>query len=76
MVTQRPTVVPNPRLDAEFRFAIERVLDDGVSEPRELERRLRLTYPKTVVRARDLAGDRLEIWYAYREGRWVPVGPP
>lgn len=76
MVTQRPIVIPNPRLDAEFRYAIERELDDGVAEPAELERRLRLAYPKAVVRARDLAGERLEIWYVYREGRWVADGPP
>ena len=76
MGSQRPTFVPNPRLDAEFRHAIERALDDGVSDPSELERRLRAIYPRAVVRARDLAGERLEIWYAYREGRWVPDGPP
>jgi len=36
-----------------------------------LQRRLRDRFPRAIVRPRELAGERLEIWYVYRDGRWI-----
>jgi hypothetical protein len=36
----------------------------------ELQAALRHSYPRAVVRDRDLTGDPL-VWYVYREGHWV-----
>lgn len=66
---QRPTLVTNPTDDAQFASAAEAALEDGQT-PEDLEALLRRDFPRVVVRARDLAGERL-VWYVYREGRWV-----
>jgi hypothetical protein len=68
--TQRPTLVTNPADDVAFRDAAESALQEGQS-PSELQGLLRRDYPRAVVRARDLAGERAVAWYVYREGRWV-----
>jgi hypothetical protein len=68
--TQRPTLVTNPADDAAFRDDAEAALreDQSVAELQEL---LRRDYPRAVVRARDLAGERPVVWYVYRDGHWV-----
>lgn len=68
--TERPTLVTNPADDADFHDDAEAALDEvqGVSE---LQASLRRDYPSTVVRARDLAGERPIMWYVYRDGHWV-----
>ncbi|MFP5342081.1 MAG: hypothetical protein ACLGIJ_04010 [Candidatus Limnocylindria bacterium] len=71
MGTPRPTVFCNPRDDESFRRVVERLLASATS-PADLQDWLRLIYPRAVVRARDLSEERHIVWYAYREGRWVP----
>jgi hypothetical protein len=68
--TERPTLVTNPSNDVAFRAAAEAALQEGqsVAELREI---LRRDYPRVVVRARDLAGERAVVWYVYRDGHWV-----
>jgi hypothetical protein len=68
--TQRPTLVTNPARDAAFRDHAEAALQEGQSVA-ELQQILRGEYPRAVVRARDLAGERQVVWYVYREGHWV-----
>jgi hypothetical protein len=68
--TQRPTLVINPSDDVAFRDLAEGALQEGQST-QELEEILRRGYPRAVVRARDLAGERRVVWYLYREGHWV-----
>jgi len=68
--TQRPTVVTNPADDVPFRDAAAGALQEGQT-PDELQLLLRRDYPRAVVRARDLAGERAVVWYVYREGHWV-----
>lgn len=68
---ERPVLVVSPRDDAAFRELAEQLVADGVAAADALEVALRMRYPKTVVRARDLAGERAVVWYVYREGRWT-----
>ena len=67
----RPTLVLNPPDDEEFRSAALDVIEDGADTPAALEQALRRRYPRVLVRPRDLVGERSQIWYVYRDGRWV-----
>ena len=71
----RPTLILNPADDEGFSAAARAIADEGISNPAELERRLRLAYPRATVHARELAAEPILIWYVYREGRWVPPRP-
>ncbi len=68
--TNRPTLVINPSDDVAFRDDVEAALEEGQSVV-DLQEILRPTYPRTVVRPRDLAGERPVVWYVYREGHWI-----
>jgi hypothetical protein len=67
------TLVMNPRDDVHFVALAEAMVSDGVDSPRDLEARLRREYPDAVVRARELDGEALSIWYVYRDGHWIPA---
>ncbi|CAN5615854.1 hypothetical protein BH23CHL7_BH23CHL7_07930 [soil metagenome] len=62
--------VVNPRRDADFVAMVESEGPHAAS-PAALERSLRATYTRAVVRLRQLEGERSEVWYVYREGMWV-----
>ncbi len=68
---ERPVLFLNPADDQAF----PRSVNDAMVEPSigaaELQRRLRREFPRAVVRPRDLASERLAVWYVYRDGRWV-----
>jgi hypothetical protein len=66
-----PTVIANPHDDDRFRILIDRFLASGRRGPEELQATLRVRYPSAVVRPRALAGERFEVWYAYRDGHWI-----
>jgi hypothetical protein len=68
---RRPTIVANPPGDLRFRARIEAFLMTAAPRARDLEAALRVDYPAAVVRPRALAGERLEIWYVYRDGHWI-----
>jgi hypothetical protein len=68
--TQRPSLITNPAHDIAFRDHAEAALHEGQSVA-ELQQILRREYPRAVVRARDLAGERPVVWYVYRDGHWV-----
>ena len=68
--TQRPALITNPADDIAFRDHAEAVLQEGQSVA-ELQQILRRHYPRAIVRARDLAGERPVVWYVYRDGHWV-----
>jgi hypothetical protein len=68
---QRPTLVLNPPGDAEFAAYASQMLNGGVIDHAELQRRLRERFPRAIVRPRELAGERAQIWYVYRDGRWI-----
>lgn len=68
--TQRPILVTNPAGDVVFREHADAALQEGQSA-HELQQILRRDYPRTVVRARDLAGERQVVWYVYRDGQWI-----
>jgi hypothetical protein len=70
----RPTLVLNPADDEEFRSAAEHLMESGFAEPALLEDCLRLRWPGALVRRRELAGERAEIWYVYRDGHWIRPG--
>ena len=67
-----PTLVLNPRHDTDFVTFAETIVSEGVTSPSELQEHLRRTYPRAVVRARELNGETFTIWYVYREGHWIP----
>ena len=50
---------------------VDRSLLAGAGLPKDLEETLRSRYPGAVVRRRELAGEHLEVWYAYRDGHWI-----
>jgi hypothetical protein len=62
----------NPVDDEEFVSRVNDLVAAGAADPDDLEQRLRAWYPEAVVRARDLANERNNIWYVYRDGHWVP----
>jgi len=66
----RPTLILNPVADRAFTRFAESQLDasDTVDRLQEL---LRARYPAAVVRARRLSGERILVWYVYRDGHWV-----
>jgi hypothetical protein len=68
---EKPTIIRNPAGDRDFMAAIDSALMAGVTEPGELEARLREAYPRAVVRPRGLAGEDRPVWYVYRDGRWT-----
>jgi hypothetical protein len=69
----RPRIIANPSTDAAFLEHIDRYLASGGRRPEDLQTALRSAYPQAVVRRRSLAGERIEIWYVYRDGHWVAV---
>jgi hypothetical protein len=68
----RPRLVINPSTDADFVALAELIVEGGSTSTDEFERRLRVDYPRAVVRARQLADELILIWYVYRDGRWIP----
>ena len=68
--TQRPTLITNPASDLVFRDHAASALREGQSVA-ELQQILRGEYPRAIVRARDLEGERKAVWYVYRDGHWV-----
>ena len=52
----------------------ERMLGEAESAG-ALQAALRVRYPDAVVRARELSGEFLEIWYVYRDGHWTRSRP-
>lgn len=71
MTTFRPVVVRNPSKDSDFAAAIDDLLADGVKDSAGFQERLRVRFPRVLVRPRDLSGERVVVWYVYREGHWV-----
>jgi hypothetical protein len=68
----RPTLVLNPAGDEEFRSAAVHLVESGFVEPALLQDCLRGRWPRAIVRPRELAGERDQVWYVYRDGHWVP----
>jgi len=68
---QRPTLILNPLGDEDFASFARAALNGGVIDPTELQRRLRQRFPHSIVRPRELSGERMEVWYVYRDGRWI-----
>ena len=68
---RRPILVVNPSNDVRFREMVDRFVATGASRPDDLEAVLRTRYPAAVVRPRELAGERFEVWYVYRDGHWI-----
>jgi hypothetical protein len=69
-MAQSPLLFLNPADDAEFAGHVDRLMAAGFDEPAALERELRSRYPDAVVRPRDLANERIAVWYVYRDGHW------
>jgi hypothetical protein len=67
----RPTLVVSPPSDGKFAELASALLDDA-STPASLEAALRRTYPRCVVRPREISAERYVVWYVYRDGHWVP----
>ena len=67
----RPTLILNPAADDDFRICAESLLADGAAEPGTLQAGLRRRFPRALVRPRERAGERVAVWYVYREGHWV-----
>ena len=70
----RPTLILSPPDDPTFRSLAMGLLEGGVATAAGLEAHLRREYPAAIVRERELAGERTQIWYVYRDGRWVRPG--
>jgi len=66
-----PLLVINPVGDARFVRACEELMGSSPPDPDTLEAMLRRAYPQAEVRPRSLSGETVEVWYVYRDGRWV-----
>ncbi len=66
----RPTLVINPVTDRTFSAFAHQELD-GSRDVATLERRLRTRYPDAAVHPRVLSGERIPVWYVYRDGHWT-----
>ena len=73
---ERPVIIANPHGDRGFRATIDAFLVAGGRRPEELEAALRIRFPDALVRPRDLAGERFDVWYVYRDGHWISEGVP
>ena len=61
-----------PAYDVGFARVVEAILtDDPVITPGALQTRLRNLAPATIVRARELSGERDQTLYVFRDGRWA-----
>jgi hypothetical protein len=65
------TLFLNPADDEAFVRRVNELVAAGIAEATEFETRLRAWYPHAVVRPRDLANERINTWYVYRDGHWV-----
>ena len=72
---ERPTLVLNPPDDPAFEAFVTSAMDEPIEGPEQLQVQLRRRYPRSIVRRRDLVGERVQIWYVYRDGHWVRPGP-
>jgi hypothetical protein len=63
-------LVINPRSDEQF-AAFAREQASEAESPEDLQAALRRRYPRSVVRPRELDGEKTEVWYVYRDGRWA-----
>lgn len=70
MGSTRPTLIVNPIGDREF-IAFANYQLEGASTAGELQALLRVRYPEAIVRLRELSGERILVWYVYRDGRWA-----
>ena len=66
-----PALFLNPADDLAFAGEVERLMDGGIEDASELQRRLRESHPRAVVRPRDLSNEPFVVWYVYRDGHWV-----
>ncbi len=66
-----PVLIINPANDLELAAWARNLMKGRNWTPKTLEAELRLTFPNVVVHSRDLSGERTQIWYVYREGRWI-----
>jgi hypothetical protein len=67
-------IIANPPGDRRFRSMIDAFLVGAGRRPEELESVLRTRFPSALVRRRDLAGERFDVWYVYRDGHWISEG--
>jgi hypothetical protein len=66
----RPVLILNPRQDDEFVSFAEGLAAQATSLA-ALQASLRERYPAATVRPRLLSSDSGDVWYVYRDGRWV-----
>jgi hypothetical protein len=67
-----PLLIVNPRSDVRFVERVTELTADAMSDPSDLQARLRAEYPSAIVRRRELSSEATEMWYVYRDGRWSP----
>jgi hypothetical protein len=70
-VVPKLTLVRNPAADSEFEGMLNALVESGMRDPVEVQEALRRTYPRAVVRPRELDAEAAATWYVYREGRWT-----
>ena len=79
VAAQAPIVVTIPSSDASFQAAVEAALQAlaGATDrpsPRGLEAAVRRVYPQALVRPREITAETLQVWHAYRDGRYTGSG--
>jgi len=67
----RPMLMINPTTDDSFERSAKQAVDETDGDIEAAQRRLRYRYPRAVIRARDISGEPIAVWYVYREGLWV-----
>jgi hypothetical protein len=73
-MTQEPALIINPRDDTKFGDFVEELVTCGALTTDGLRALLREQYPLAEVHERQLSGERVLVWYVYRDGRWIRPG--
>jgi hypothetical protein len=67
-----PRLITIPTSDTAFARQVDATVQDGASRTAaEFQARLRLLFPRALVRERSLSGES-PAWYVYRDGQWDP----
>jgi hypothetical protein len=68
--TAHPRIITIPSSDAAFREHVQQLtVREPSGTPLDLQTRLRMIFPRVVVRERSLSNEPA-AWYVYRDGRW------
>jgi len=73
--SSKPMLMVNPADDGRFANLAHILVARGATSTDELQRSLRMVYPKAAVHLRQLSAEMIVVWYVYRDGHWIDTRP-